>query len=117
MILLFSSLSKVGSMTDANNEIIVEVTKDFEDLVPEYIDSMNQSLGLLESLLENRNFEELKKEAHKMKGHGGAYGFTYISDMGRLIESFAEEEKGELIRKCLKELRTYMGRIKIEFKE
>ncbi|MBP7284886.1 MAG: hypothetical protein KBA66_25090 [Leptospiraceae bacterium] len=104
-------------MADMEAEIIVEVSKDLEDLVPEYIESMNTSIIYFEKLIENKNFTELKSEAHKMKGHGGAYGFQYISDMGLLIEGFAREEKIELIKKCMRELKIYMSKIKIEFKE
>lgn len=115
MISLFYTFIDADSMTDQNNQILVEVSKDLESLIPDYIAAMNQSLVYLESLLNDKKFEELKKEAHTMKGHGGAYGFTYISEMGSLIESFAKEEKANLIQKCLNELKNYMGRIKIEF--
>lgn len=104
-------------MTDSNFEIVVEVSRDLEDLIPEYIESMNQSLIHFDQLISEKNFLEIKSEAHKMKGHGGAYGFSYISDIGLLIESFAAEKKIELVKKCINELKTYMTRIKIEFKD
>ncbi len=104
-------------MTNSKNEILVQVSKDLEDLIPEYIDSMNQSIEHIENLAQSKNFLEVRSEAHKMKGHGGAYGFQYISDIGLLLEGFAKEEKIELIYKCLNELRAYMGRIRIEFRE
>lgn len=104
-------------MADENYEIIVEVSKDLEDLIPEYIESMHNSILHIERLVEEKNFSEIKSEAHKMKGHGGAYGFRYISDIGLLIEGFARDNKIELVKKCLNELKTYMSRIKIEFKE
>ena len=94
-------------MTDSNAEILVEISKDLEDLIPEYI----------EGLVKSNNLVEVKSEAHKMKGHGGAYGFRYISDIGLLIEGFAKEGKNELILKCLQELKNYMRSIKIEFRE
>lgn len=102
-------------MTDSSPEIIVEVSKDLESLIPEYMDSMNESIVFIEGLIESQNFTEIKSEAHKMKGHGGAYGFKYISDIGLLIEGFAREEKIELVKKCIKELKTYLSKIKIEF--
>ena len=93
-------------MADMEAEIIVEVSKDLEDLVPEYIESMNTSIIYFEKLIENKNFTELKSEAHKMKGHGGAYGFQYISDMGLLIEGFAREEKHRICRTMADNIRT-----------
>lgn len=104
-------------MTDSNSKIVVEVSKDLEDLIPEYLDSMHKSIAYFEQLILAKDFPEIKSEAHKMKGHGGAYGFRYISDMGLLIEGFAKEEKMELITKCLNELKSYLGRIQIEFRE
>jgi HPt (histidine-containing phosphotransfer) domain-containing protein len=104
-------------MADSKLEIVVEVSKVLEDLIPEYIDSMNQSIVLIERLISEANFAEIKSEGHKMKGHGGAYGFRYISDIGLLIEGFAQEKKIELVKKCVNELKTYMTRIKIEFKD
>ena len=105
------------NMTDSNSKIIVEISKDLEDLIPEYLESMNTSLDYLERLIAAEDFPEIKSEAHKMKGHGGAYGFRYISDMGLLIEGFAGERKKELITKCVNELKNYLGRIQIEFRE
>ncbi len=104
-------------MTDSNAQILVEVSKDLEDLIPEYLEAMIKSIDYIDTLVQANNFDELKSEAHKMKGHGGAYGFQYISDIGLLIEGFAKEQKVELIKKCLSELRAYMGKIKIEFRE
>ncbi|MBK6608564.1 MAG: Hpt domain-containing protein [Leptospiraceae bacterium] len=104
-------------MTDSKAEILVEISKDLEDLIPEYIDSMNSSIEYIEGLVKSNNLVEVKSEAHKMKGHGGAYGFRYISDIGLLIEGFAKEGKNELILKCLQELKNYMRSIKIEFRE
>ncbi|MBK8399082.1 MAG: hypothetical protein IPL26_28065 [Leptospiraceae bacterium] len=104
-------------MTDIDEFITIVISKDLEGLIPEYIESMNKSLILLSKLIEDKNFSELKSEAHKMKGHGGAYGINYISDMGLLIEGFAREEKIELIKKCVRELKIYMSKLKIEFSE
>ncbi|MBP9889446.1 MAG: Hpt domain-containing protein [Leptospiraceae bacterium] len=104
-------------MADEQNQIVVEVSKDLEELIPEYIESMNNSIVHIEQLVQDKNFTEIKSEAHKMKGHGGAYGFKYISDIGFLMEGFARDNKIELVKKCLNELKTYMTRIKIEFKE
>ena len=95
-------------MTDSNSKIKVEISRDLEDLIPEYLESMDTSLAYLEQLVVAEDFPEIKSEAHKMKGHGGAYGFRYISDMGLLIEGFAREQK-ELISKCLNELKNYLG--------
>ena len=96
-------------MADEQNQIVVEVSKDLEELIPEYIESMNNSIVHIEQLVQDKNFTEI--------GHGGAYGFKYISDIGFLMEGFARDNKIELVKKCLNELKTYMTRIKIEFKE
>ena len=55
-------------MTDSNAEILVEISKDLEDLIPEYIDSMNTSIEYIEGLVKSNNLVEVKSEAHKTAG-------------------------------------------------
>ena len=46
-------------MADEQNQIVVEVSKDLEELIPEYIESMNNSIVHIEQLVQDKNFTEI----------------------------------------------------------
>ena len=40
--------------------------------------------------LENGRFEELRREAHRLKGAGGSYGYPALTEAARVLEMTAE---------------------------
>jgi HPt (histidine-containing phosphotransfer) domain-containing protein len=66
-----------------------------------------QECALLENFLENNNFLEIARIAHRLKGHGTSYGFAAISKLGCDLEETAiqkDKSKTPVLIKQYKEL-------------
>ena len=66
------------------------------DLVEEYIADMPQIVKVLESAITNADWQELQRQAHRIKGSAGGYGFPSVSVAAGALEialSYASPEK------------------------
>lgn len=88
-------------------EMTVEVPKDLQDLIPGFMNRRKEECVLLESFLEEKDFQEIAKIAHRLKGHGTSYGFAAISELGCDLEATAKHKdtkKTPILIKQFKEL-------------
>lgn len=95
----------------------IEINEDLKDLIPTYLDSLNQDIIRIDDCLIVANYTEIKSESHRMKGHAGTYGLEYISNMAAAMEYFAENRKSDLIQKTLQQIKTYLLTLEIVFKK
>lgn len=70
------------------NVVVCDI--DLEDIIPEYLEGKREECVQLRELAENGDFEEIRSIAHGMKGSGGCYGFSVVSDIGRIMETAAK---------------------------
>lgn len=96
--------------------IEVTVDSDLEDLIPDYLENMRQIPNLLNNALAGSDFETIKREGHKMKGHGSAYGFHKITEIGLELQNAGNEEDIEHIKKMISALEDYLKKVKIVYK-
>ncbi len=61
---------------------------DFAEILPFFVDELPEKRGILQGLAEAFDFDNLQREAHKLRGSAGGYGFQEVSDLaGRLEDS------------------------------
>jgi signal transduction histidine kinase/CheY-like chemotaxis protein/HPt (histidine-containing phosphotransfer) domain-containing protein len=64
---------------------MTEIIREFVGRLAGYRDAMHQAC-------EAKNFEELRKEAHKLKGAGGSYGYPALTEACRILEDAAKTQ-------------------------
>ncbi|MBW7859066.1 MAG: Hpt domain-containing protein [Leptonema sp. (in: Bacteria)] len=78
----------------------IEVSKEIEDIMPIFINSIKKNVNSVKEALKLADFETIRKLGHQMKGAGGGYGFDRITELGRDLEMAAkasnQEECGRL---------------------
>lgn len=61
---------------------------DFAEILPFFVDEVPGKCTVLRELGTANDFESLRREAHKLRGSAGGYGFQRVSDLaGRLEDS------------------------------
>ncbi len=70
------------SDTTADNDIIC-------NLIPEFLDSLCESIHELDEAVKSNNIQEVKSISHDIKGSAGLYGFHEISSTAARIEQAA----------------------------
>ncbi|MDX1960684.1 MAG: Hpt domain-containing protein [Leptospiraceae bacterium] len=92
----------------------IKIDPDILELIPEYLKEVNSIPDNLKQLISENNFIEVKNLGHKMKGHGSAYGFDFISQIGQKLEEKAlKKNKPELLL-LTEELSSLLAEVEIE---
>lgn len=91
-----------------DNIIRIEIESELEPIVPEFLANRKNDCILIENLLSNENFGEIRTLGHRMKGAGGSYGFDEISIIGEAIEDGALIGDHESIKSSVKKLSDYL---------
>lgn len=88
---------------------------DFAEILPFFVDGLPQQRDTFSQFARSNDFEGLRKEAHKLRGSAGGYGFQGLSNLaGQLELSCKNEPRDEtMILRTVDELLEYLGKIRI----
>jgi HPt (histidine-containing phosphotransfer) domain-containing protein len=105
--------------TDSNRteKIIVTVDEDLADLIPGFLNNRQQDIKTMNEALEGSDYETVRTVGHSVKGSGGGYGFEYITEIGRSLETAAKEQDTENIQEWLRELAYYLEIVEVIYDE
>ncbi|MDP7017142.1 MAG: Hpt domain-containing protein [Pirellulaceae bacterium] len=68
---------------------------DLSELVDLFVSEIPNRLGHLENVLEGREWEEVSRAAHQMKGAAGSYGFGDVTPTAYALELAVKENRAE----------------------
>jgi PAS domain S-box-containing protein len=86
-----ASVPKPETSGDGEEPIISEFIDD-PDMAPiirRFVERLDDQLDAMHRSLANREHEELRRLAHKLKGAGGSYGFPMLTEAGKALEDAA----------------------------
>ncbi|NOG59133.1 MAG: Hpt domain-containing protein [Proteobacteria bacterium] len=99
----------------SDEKIIVQVDPDLEDLIPGFLENRSSDVEQLRVELDKSDFESVRSIGHSIKGVGGGYGFTLMSELGANIEIAAKESNAELILENINRLDEYLKNVEVEY--
>lgn len=82
-------------------------------LVVEYLDRCRTSLPLLKAAADQGQHEQARILGHRMKGTGAPYGFSWLTEIGALIEHAAADHENSDLRKHVAALEEYLSQVDI----
>jgi len=94
----------------------VYLDKDFQDIVPDFIEAYKKNIQEIKDALKSNNFQSLRTIGHNLKGTGGGYGFEEISQHGHKLNEAAKKEDVKAIKDLLPTMESYFSRIEIVYK-
>jgi len=95
----------------------VDIDVDLEDLIPDFLQNKRNEIGIIRASLNEDDFENIARIAHKIKGSGGGYGFTEMSKIAQMIEVSTKAKNKEEISNLLDRFIYYMDNLEIVYKE
>ena len=101
---------------DSDGRIIVEVSRDLEDIVPIFLTNRTKELPTLRNALAAQDFNTLQTLGHRMKGDGGGYGFDHISEIGTGLESAAKQQHVSAIEEHIAQLEDFLKRVSVVYR-
>ena len=75
--------------------------KDFRDIVIEFVTRLHEQIDEMSSAFRNKDFEELAKLAHWLKGSGGTAGFADLTEPAKQLEMSAKQQDASAIAPAL----------------
>ena len=82
--------------------------QEYKDLIPWYLSQEQQVVLLLETALDQQDFEQLITLGDQIYGHGGSFGFMHISSLGKKIELAAIATNTTLLTRLIHSLKGYI---------
>ena len=101
--------------SECETRITERVDSELKDLIAGILDSWIQEIQVMRQALDRNNFDTIRNISHKMRGTGGVFGFSSISEMGGTLESAAINRNEEGIRKTLNMLASYLEQVEVVY--
>jgi histidine phosphotransfer protein HptB len=97
------------------DRVIVEVDEDLSDLIPGFLTHKRDDVATILEALAHRDYAEISRIAHRLKGEGGSYGFDSMTEMGRSLEHAAATRDDGAATTLARQLLNYLDRLEVVF--
>ncbi len=97
------------------DRVIVELDEDLSDLIPGFLTRKRADLITILDANARRDYAEISRIAHRIKGEGGSYGFQTMTEIGRSLERAAAMRDDGAVAAVARQLLNYMDGLKIVF--
>jgi HPt (histidine-containing phosphotransfer) domain-containing protein len=93
----------------------VEVDEDLSDLIPGFLTNKRADIDTIFEAVTRRDYAEIARIAHRIKGEGGSYGFDAMTETGRSLEHAAALRDDSAVTTLARQLLSYLDRVEIVF--
>ena len=100
---------------NAEEKFVLEISAELEALMPKFLANRRRDAGEILNALAKADFGRIRTIGHGVKGAGGTYGSTVISQLGARIEQAAIEQRADAIDADVKALIDYLDRVELVF--
>ena len=97
------------------DRVIVEVDQDLSDLIPGFLTHKRADIDTIFDAVTRRDYAEIGRIAHRVKGEGGSYGFDAMTEIGRSLENAAATRDDGAVTTLARQLLSYLDRLEIVF--
>jgi len=102
--------------SDFPDTIIVEISRDLEEIVPIFLGNRENDLQTLRNALTRQDFGTVQHVGHRLKGDGGGYGFDRITEIGATMEQAAKQQDGSMIEQQIVELEEFLRCVSVVYR-
>jgi two-component system sensor histidine kinase/response regulator len=103
----------VAAPNRAGDRIRVRAAEGLEDLIPGYLKNRESDILALGKAVAEGDLQSARVIGHGIKGSGGGYGFSALSDIGRNIEQAAASEDADGVKRQIAILEDYLRRLEV----
>lgn len=93
--------------------IRVAVDPRYADLAPPFLENCRANIGKMRAALASDDLETIGFLSHGMRGAGGSFGFTAITELGASLEIAAERQDLPALSAAIAALEAYLERLEI----
>jgi len=93
----------------------VTLARDFEELIPGFLENRRQEVGVLQAALAGGDYAELQQLGHRMRGVGETYGFDRVTAFGARIEEGAAAGDRAALATAIAEYADHLQRLRVVY--
>jgi len=82
---------------------------EFQELIKDYIAYLNELVIEISESIKTGKFDNVNRMGHNIKGSGGGYGFSELTEIGREIEFGAKESDIKKVNSGVEKLKTFLA--------
>jgi HPt (histidine-containing phosphotransfer) domain-containing protein len=97
------------------DRIIVEVDEGLSDLIPGFLSHKRGDVTTIVEAIARRDYAEIARLAHRIKGEGGSYGFDTMTELARSLEVAAATHDDDAATTFARQLLNYIDHVEIVF--
>jgi HPt (histidine-containing phosphotransfer) domain-containing protein len=88
---------------------------DFAEMLPFFVDGLAEMRVAIKEFAQAKDFDSVRREAHKIRGSAGGYGFAGLSDLaGCLEESCKNSPQDEaMILRTVEQMLDYLEKVRV----
>lgn len=100
-------------MQKDNEKIVIHADPEIVNLIPGYLENRRKDIVKMREALGKGDYEAIGYLGHSMRGSGGGYGFSAISEVGAALERAAKQNNKDKIKRGIDELADYIERVEV----
>ena len=104
-------------MSEEKKEIVVVVDSRLEKLISKFIGYQRTDFAAVKIAFDQRDYEELQRLGHRIKGACGGYGFYELGQLANQLETAAGLQDLAAIQKCIGSMQDQLFHSKIQFEK
>jgi HPt (histidine-containing phosphotransfer) domain-containing protein len=98
-----------------SDRIIVEVDEDLSDLIPGFLTHKRADIDTIFEAVTRRDYAEIGRIAHRLKGEGGSYGFESMTDMARGLEQAVACRDDGALTTLARQMLSYLDHVEVVY--
>jgi HPt (histidine-containing phosphotransfer) domain-containing protein len=91
------------------------VDEDLSDLIPGFLIHKRADVSAVIAAIARRDYAQISRIAHRIKGEGGSYGFATMTDLGRSLEGAATAHDDAAATAIARQLLDYLDHVEVVF--
>jgi len=89
----------------------------YQKIITNFVTRIKEQMGEMEQSWSDRDYPELAKLAHWLKGSGGSVGFDVLTEPAKLLETAAKSSNEEDVLAALEQIRNLVPRLSVDMKD
>ena len=99
------------------SKIIVKIDPEIQELIPKFLERMDEKTKLLKAASEHADFETIAGLAHRIKGSARGYGFDLLTQYAAKLEESAEKKQSIEAKNLIREIADFLNRVEIIYEK
>ncbi|MGH7814466.1 MAG: response regulator [Candidatus Binataceae bacterium] len=95
---------------------VAVIDPELRDLIPGFLQSKRTDVAAVLAALETGDYSLASTVAHQLKGEGGSYGFSAVTDFGRELEDAARDADRERSLQLTRDLVRYLDSVEVTYR-